>query len=136
MKEYFKPNKPNVISESMEEELVVINLESGCYYSLNRSAAAIWNQMDKGFSMKDIRQSRKSATIDDIEISRSIEAFFGFMQDENLIIPAEGSGANGTLEAVDYEKPDIEKFSDMQEMLLLDPIHEVSEMGWPNEADK
>ena len=35
-----------------------------------------------------------------------------------------------------FEKPVIEKFSDMQEMLLLDPIHEVSEMGWPNEAEK
>ena len=34
-----KPNEPSVISEAMDEELVVINLESGCYYNLNPSAA-------------------------------------------------------------------------------------------------
>ena len=136
MKKYFKTNEPNVISESMEEELVVINLESGCYYSLNRSSATIWKQMEKGFSMEDIQQSRKSATMDDEEISRSIKEFFGFMQEEKLIIPAEGSATAERPEAVDYEKPEMEKFSDMQEMLLLDPIHEVSEMGWPNEAKK
>lgn len=136
MKEYFKPNKPNVISESMEEELVIINLESGCYYSLNRSAAAIWNQMEKGFSTEDIRQSRKSTTVDDEEISRNLKKFFEFIQNENLVIPVEGAVAGGTPEAVDYEKPETEKFSDMQEMLLLDPIHEVSETGWPNRVDK
>ncbi|MBN2829205.1 MAG: PqqD family protein [Candidatus Cloacimonetes bacterium] len=136
MKQYFKPNEPNVISEPMEEELVVINLESGCYFSLNRSAAAIWKQMEKGFSIEDILKSRKSATKTDQEISHNIEEFFDFMQEEKLIIPAEGSSEDVMSEAIDYEQPEMEKFSDMQEMLLLDPIHEVSEMGWPNEPHK
>lgn len=136
MKKYFKPNEPNVISESMEDELVVINLESGFYFSLNRSAAAIWKQVEKGFSMEDILKSRKSSMKDDEEIKHSIEAFFEFMREEKLIIPAEAPGETGRPETIDYEKPEIEKFSDMQEMLLLDPIHEVSEMGWPNELHK
>lgn len=136
MKKCFKTNEPNVISESMEEELVVINLESGLYFNFNRSAAAIWKQMEKGFSIEDILKSRKSATKDDEEISRSIEEFFELMQEEKLIVPIECSGSAGMPETIDYEKPEMEKFSDMQEMLLLDPIHEVSEMGWPNEPGK
>jgi hypothetical protein len=35
-----------------------------------------------------------------------------------------------------YLQPSFEKYSDMQEMLLLDPIHEVSEAGWPHKEKK
>ena len=29
---------------------------------------------------------------------------------------------------------DLGKYTDMQELLLLDPVHEVDEAGWPNRA--
>ena len=31
-----------------------------------------------------------------------------------------------------YVPPQIERFTDMQELLLLDPIHEVDDTGWPH----
>ena len=31
-----------------------------------------------------------------------------------------------------FEPPLISKYSDMQELLILDPIHDVSDAGWPN----
>ena len=33
-----------------------------------------------------------------------------------------------------YESPQLEQYSDMSELLLLDPIHEVDEQGWPKRA--
>ena len=34
-----------------------------------------------------------------------------------------------------YEPPVLEKYEDMQEMLLLDPIHGLDEDGWPRSED-
>jgi len=31
-----------------------------------------------------------------------------------------------------FTKPELHKFTDMQDLLLFDPIHEVDESGWPN----
>ena len=31
-----------------------------------------------------------------------------------------------------FEAPILNKYNDMQELLLLDPIHDVDEAGWPN----
>jgi hypothetical protein len=28
----------------------------------------------------------------------------------------------------------VERFTDMQDLLLLDPIHDTSDMGWPQRA--
>ncbi len=32
---------------------------------------------------------------------------------------------------VPYAPPALETYTDMQELLLLDPIHDVDETGWP-----
>ena len=32
---------------------------------------------------------------------------------------------------IDYSTPVVEIFSDMQEILLLDPVHDVDKSGWP-----
>jgi hypothetical protein len=33
-----------------------------------------------------------------------------------------------------FTHPQLQKYTDMQELLLLDPIHEVEESGWPATA--
>ena len=39
--------------------------------------------------------------------------------------------SNGGSASADVE-PQLSSYTDMQELLLLDPIHEVDESGWPN----
>ena len=39
----FRINRPNVVSESFEGEVVIVNLDSGCYFSLLGSAANVHN---------------------------------------------------------------------------------------------
>ena len=31
-----------------------------------------------------------------------------------------------------YGLPALERFTDMEDLLLLDPVHDVEEMGWPH----
>jgi hypothetical protein len=33
-----------------------------------------------------------------------------------------------------FEPPLLEKFTDMEDLLLLDPVHEVDGRGWPHPA--
>jgi hypothetical protein len=33
----------------------------------------------------------------------------------------------------EYQPPALQEYSDVQSLLLLDPIHEVTEVGWPNQ---
>jgi hypothetical protein len=42
------------------------------------------------------------------------------------------SEQNSEPEKLKFEPPILEKYVDMQDLLLLDPIHEVDERGWPN----
>jgi hypothetical protein len=33
-----------------------------------------------------------------------------------------------------FQPPTLESYNDMQDLLLLDPIHDVDDMGWPQKA--
>ena len=119
----------------MEDELVVINLESGCYYSLDPMATLLWTQLQKGCTAD---QMFKKFSADSPEKTlEEINTFITFLIDEELIAETTESAdlALCDLESYDlaFKTPCVQKFTDMQEMLLLDPIHEVSDKGWPHE---
>ncbi len=138
MNKMYKTNFPDVISEPMEGEQVVIDLKSGCYYNFNESAAYIWRMIEWGYSTAEIiGLLSHNGKIEGRGIDSLVEGFIDRLEDEKLIVPSE-SNCDTTAKAdipavyIKFDIPAYQKFDDMQEMLLLDPIHEVSEAGWPN----
>ena len=141
IEKYYEINAPEVISEPMEEEMVVINLDNGCYYSLNKTAASLWNDLEQGLS---IRQAAGRMAVqygsEEAQVLADLAGFIERLLEERLIRPALGHVQDcpplAKRQGEAYIKPGLEKYADMQEMLLLDPIHEVSDAGWPHQEKK
>jgi hypothetical protein len=59
---------------------------------------------------------------------------------ENLIVPCDGTdqrpepATNGDRATPRrrFQAPRFEKHTDMQDLILLDPVHEVADTGWPH----
>jgi hypothetical protein len=141
MERYYEINTPAVISEPMEGELVVINLDNGCYYCLNKTATQFLNYLEQGGSLNEILSHMAGCY--GCGDSTILEDFTGFVEslvEEQLIREAKSVPTKviplKEAQGESYLKPNFEKYSDMQEMLLLDPIHEVSDDGWPNQKKK
>ncbi len=134
-------NTPKVVFEQFDDEVVLINLESGAYYSLDQAGADIWTSIQDGAAVGEIVQQMTSQYDGDhSDIEKGITEFVEHLVREELIAPAAGSTTRSThaAESSQGEKkgsfaaPSLQKYSDLQELLLLDPIHEVDETGWPN----
>ena len=71
-------------------------------------------------------------------IKNSINQFISELLQESLIAAIDQPQKSPIIKKEEnktkltFEHPTIEKYDDMQELLLLDPIHEVDEDGWPN----
>jgi len=119
--EFYEIYGPDVISEEMDDETVIINLESGCYYSLNAAATKIWEAVLSKMA---------------IEASGAVSDVIAVMLEEKLIRKTEFAAVTRGTFVPDMSEggpvPVIEKHSDIKEMLILDPIHEVEDLGWPN----
>ena len=139
----FRINKPTVVHETFGKEVVIIAFDSGNYYSLDKTGADIWNFIESGASVGEIveriiRLYEGNRGVIENEVNKLIDE----METENLIIPEESEKniqintsqveTNSETERYPFESPRLQKYTDVQELLLLDPIHEVNETGWPN----
>ena len=134
-------NSPHVIHETIDGEVIVINLASGNYYSVKGSGADVWDviQSSPGADQGTITAAiaaRFGRPSDDI--GRDIADFLEALRREELVAATEnGAGAsipptNGAgHESKPFEPPLLEKYTDMQDLVLLDPVHEVDSTGWP-----
>lgn len=139
--QFFRVNSPKYIHETIEDEVVVANLDEGFYYSIEKIGVLIWNAIDTGTSVSQISETLSlHYGSEDSEIEKAVKEFLAELEQEGLIIvdPSKEDGNDSrTLFESDnlpasFEKPTFQKFTDMQQLLLLDPIHEVEETGWPN----
>jgi hypothetical protein len=141
----FTVNSTNIIHETIDDEVVIVDLEKGFYYSLRHTAAQIWQNIITGFSEADIISNlSKQYDIDQAQIEDPIKKLIHQLEVENIIVRIPSDSISDKPDKIEFNSikatgekfsnPVIEKFTDMSELLLLDPIHEVDETGWPNMA--
>ena len=140
----FRINSPTVTHETIDGEAVIINLDSGNYYSLVEVGSLIWGLIDRGASESEvINLILETYQCNATDIDRGVQELLAQLQQENLIVPFEGARsldrsqfspeqpAQNSHEKLPFNPPLLYKYSDMQELLLLDPIHDVDDTGWP-----
>jgi hypothetical protein len=137
----FSVDVRRVVHETIDGETILINLESGNYYSLDGCGVEVWSLLAQGQSGDEVvgeLQSRYPAAHDDV--AEPVHALIDELLQEGLMEPAGENGhANGNgngaaaAPSASFVPPVLKKFTDLQYFLLVDPIHEVEAAGWPHE---
>lgn len=135
-----KIRTPHVIHQTIDDEVIIINLESGNYYSLLNVAADIWSTIVAGHDIDSIsRWLRVSYDGDPSKIESELRSFADALRGEGLVVsndvaaPADVPEIDGARKG-EFVPPTIERFDDMQDLILLDPVHEIDEAeGWPHQ---
>lgn len=137
MNQRFHIDIDNVMHETIEGEVVIVNLETGTYYAFDGTGEFIWDRLCNGGAslaelIGDVRASYTGTDIED-----GITRFFHALQKEKLLVPVEGEPVATDLPArvqdiAEFSRPQLNIYTDMEALLLADPIHEVEPDGWPN----
>ena len=139
-------NAPSVVSEIIDGEVVIMNLKSGNYHSSLGIGAVVWAWIEE---RKTLRESERLASFrydaSAEEITVTLKEFFNRLVEEDLVreiavedpdrANAQDYNAPTPPTKERYEIPKLCTYSDMQDILLLDPIHDVDEAGWPKPRD-
>jgi hypothetical protein len=138
----YRPSAPKVIFEAFEDETIAIHFDSGRYYSMGGTAHDIWSMLVTGHDSEAVRDrlsSHYGVSSDDVQAA--LTDFMNQLVAADLITAASEAVSEAALDVPAYTpkagifgKPTLEQHDDMQELLLLDPIHEVDEAGWPKRA--
>lgn len=124
----YKINSPKVIHETIDGEVVVVNLNEKNYYSLLKVAADIWNKIERGISKENmITELSQQYDHSSEEIQNSVDTFLKELQQEQLImlttndvvtsksISSTTIQTQGTQKKIEFEPPILEKFTNMKD---------------------
>ena len=141
MERRFRANHPAVASEIIDGEAVIMNLKTGAYFSARGLGSRLWEWIEHGVSESAIQKLLADGYPDSAtEAAASVPRFIDRLLEHDLIrpLPAGSSESPYLLKPLSpsgapFAAPELEVYNDMQDLLLLDPIHDVDEAaGWPS----
>lgn len=127
----------NVHSKVFDDEVVILDMKSGTYFSLRGSGVDVWKLIEANASVAMISEALgERYEAPSSEIATALDSLLGELAESGLVVADTSLDpsrpAAQAVEKVPFAAPQIERFTDMQELLLLDPIHEVDDSGWPH----
>lgn len=129
----------NVISETLDGEVVMIDLNTGAYFSLGGTGGEIWTLIERRYNRDALISSLADAYPDERSgVAATVSDFLEELQREGLVGETDDQSPASDPSPVGhpgggFEAPKLEKFTDMAHVILIDPVHDVDvERGWPN----
>ena len=140
----YRLNAPAVAYQHVEDEAILIQFDSGCYYSTDKLGAEILSLLQESVRTSTIVQILADRHSTDVQMVYAVVGpFIEHLRSEDLVVAlptAAGAGlserpsivpAAAAPERLPIEPPVLHKYTDLQDLLLLDPIHDTDQAGWP-----
>jgi Coenzyme PQQ synthesis protein D (PqqD) len=149
-------NVAQVVHETIDGETILIHLGSGAYYSLAGCGAEVWELLAAGAGVEEVVSSTQTRyDADPEQVAQPVRALIDQLLAEELILESSstvssqvqsGGETTTTSSPVGEEKhesarapfvaPVLHKYTDMQQFMLVDPLHDVEQdVGWPHLKD-
>lgn len=122
----------DIVSESFDGDIVVLDLNSGKYFSFTDSGCAVWEALAAGAPLDMLLPAGAGYSIADLQ------GFLDKLLDHRLLAVRRDATDTSLSEKfagkvrAATEKPDLFVFDDLADLFKADPIHDVEEpAGWP-----
>ena len=132
-------NSAHISAESFETEVVVIHFLKGTYFSLRGASMALWAWLQTGAdeaTLAELLAARYGLAAEQgrAETQKVVALLkqFDLVIENELPAPPRDAYATGAGPA-SFEESVVEAFEDLQELISIDPVHEVDpKQGWPH----
>ncbi len=136
-------NTPVVVCEVVGGESILIHFDKGSYYSSDQEGARIIDGLATGQSLQVLTgelSNRSGAPM--TSVTAVVNRFLQLLLDEDIIRPTQETSSSKIELPVDedlyaqyvatgHPVPHLETYTDLKDLLILDPIHDVDAAGWP-----
>ncbi len=135
--ELFIVDADNVSWEQVGGEVIAIQLSTGRYYNMVDTATAIWLFLSNGASIDSLAMRLRQLYKDESLVLSGLEDFVSECIKTSLLVPTDKEKLGREELFLDlkfdaWSAPKLNEYVDLQDLILVDPIHDVQESGWPN----
>jgi|GEM_PF-198450 len=137
----FRINEPSVIYQTFDQEVVAVHLNTGSYHTLPGIAGEAFLLLSATGSSPREMAAHLAARYDAPApvIEQDLLLFIAQLLDQAMVVAIDGPAppAAPTIpleQLAAYTAPRLESFSDLEGLVLIDPVHDVDSAGWPKAA--
>jgi hypothetical protein len=137
-----------VAADILDNEVVIVNLSTGHYFSTDGVGCEVWQLLSAGTPIGEVVSTLRGRYTGggDEAIEPYVHDIVRRVLEKGLMVIDDGSepSTEAAPAASDILEPAAEGqsfvpsmflgFDDMESLLLLDPVHEVDDKGWPHAA--
>jgi hypothetical protein len=132
-------NAPATACQVIDGEAVLIHFDTGQYYSSLGTGGEVIRLLECGYTVEQIVSAFDAHGPSSAEVDAAVRTFVGELLREGLFV-AEPEGraddAAPTLRGREpFVTPVLHKYVELEDLLKLDPIHDVDPAGWPLRAE-
>jgi hypothetical protein len=134
----YEISSDHVAHEVIEGDAILINFTTGRYFSLDGSGGRVWEILAAGpASASTLAESLSAAfAVQSASLRDTLAGFLEELREEGLVAATERAAQPPAPTALEdsgpFDAPILRKYTDLEALLLLDPIHDALPSGWPN----
>ncbi|MBX9669287.1 MAG: hypothetical protein K2X93_16805 [Candidatus Obscuribacterales bacterium] len=141
----YRVNSPAVTFEWMDGEVIAVHLINGHYFSFVDTAAPVFCALASGASVVEIGMAidvLPAGAASQNQYDLELDAWIARLVEEDLVKLDDSFSADSScpekdkwlssVKACKSRHLSIEKFTDIEALLALDPVHDISSAGWPS----
>lgn len=145
MEARYQVDGEKIVHEVLDQEAMVVNLDNGYYYALEGTAVDIWQALAAGASAPEAAVALlQRYTGNRAEMEAAVRSFLAELVAETLLTPIAAvnatavtrpePAAGAAIPARPFQPPVMYKYTDMANLIQMDPIREFDETGWPKRS--
>lgn len=121
--------------EDFGNEIVIINTNTGSYYTISGSSVTVLRWLFLPITIEKVKSLIEETFPNEVS---DASTFVEWLKLQELIQAVENSEVTEDEQNITSESPIIfndwtySRFDDMSDLIQLDPIHDVSDKGWPH----
>lgn len=131
----YKLNESKFYYDESDNVGIFIDFTTGKYFSLNRIGTEVFSKLSQGCSTKIIISALEKLPNCPTSIEKDINDFIDSLKSYEIIVDDDKQEEKCEFKNDDVEdgfKPIVDEFSEVQDLIMADPVHDVNEeKGWP-----
>lgn len=127
-------NRPIVASETRDGEAIVMHHGTGTFFDADGSGGFLWEMIERGNTVAGLSAALADAYRLPLDVAtEATTSFLADLRRHDLVVHGGTAPFDGYIPVPtgSFSKPELRVHTDLADMLLLDPIHDVDEAGWP-----
>ena len=130
-------NESKVFADYADAQYVILNHVTGEYYSFDKPSSSVLLALTSGCSRDAVVQALTQRYGQDCGAGEKVDSLIADLTEQEIVLPGGGLEGDASpfvndMEADALPELGFERYTDVADLLLMDPIHEVDEaMGWP-----